>query len=438
MGRSPLNRRRFVQTTAGLAAAANLPFWLTERAAADESKNDRPIFGCIGLGGQGTGIANRAKNNGADIVAVCDVDRGRAENAKGKSFEKADIYDDYRKLLERKDIEAVTIGTPDHWHTAIALAALDAGKHVYCEKPMTLTIDEGKQLVAAVKRTGKTFQVGTQQRGDQWQLFGRAVATVRSGQLGKIQKVTVYLPLSTSDGGPFPTSPVPDGLNWDFWQGQAPATDYVKERCHYQFRWWFDYSGGIMTDWGAHHMDIAHWALGMEDSGPLAIDGSQTVLPNIPGGYTTPKKPIVEYQYPDDIALEVVAEKEGVMFEGDKGRIFVNRGRIEGKPIEVQEADPALKEKTMNDVKALFKGNLAKLGDHMGNFFEGFKHNLPVISDVGSQHRTASACHLGNISIRLGRKIAWDPTKQEIVGDSEANAMLKRAQRAPYQISASA
>ncbi len=194
MSRLPLNRRQFVQTTAGLAAAANLPFWFSQRASADESKNDRPIFGCIGLGGQGTSIANRAKNNGADIVAICDVDRNRAERSQGKFFEKADIFDDYRKLLERKDIEAVTIGTPDHWHTAIALAALDAGKHVYCEKPLTLTVDEGKQLVAAVKRTGKTFQVGTQQRGDQWHCSAGPWPRCRSGQLGKIKNVTVHLP----------------------------------------------------------------------------------------------------------------------------------------------------------------------------------------------------------------------------------------------------
>ncbi|HEX4146217.1 MAG TPA: Gfo/Idh/MocA family oxidoreductase [Pirellulales bacterium] len=441
MSRTSLNRRRFVQTTAGLAAAANLPFWFSGRASADESKNDQPIFGCIGLGGQGTSIANRAKNNGGNIVAVCDVDRNRANAAKGKHFEKADVYDDYRRLLDRKEIEAVTIGTPDHWHTAIALAALDAGKHVYCEKPLTLTVDEGKQLVAAVRRTGKTFQVGTQQRGDQWQLFGRAVATVRGGQLGKITNVIVGLPSSTPEGGPFPTAPVPEGLNWDFWQGQAPATDYVKERCHYNFRWWYDYSGGMLTDWGAHHIDIAQWGLNMENSGPTSIDGSKTVLPNIPGGYTTPKSPLVECVYPGDITLQIVAAAGpdvGVTFEGDKGRIFVSRGKIAGKPIEEQDADAALKEKTMNDVKALFRGNLAKLGDHMGNFFEGFKHNLPTISDVESQHRSVSTCHLGNISIRLGRKIQWDPERQEIVGDSEANAMLRRAQRAPYQISPSA
>ena len=148
--------------------------------AADESKNNRPLVGSIGLGGQGTGIARRASKYG-DVVAVCDVQRQHAERAKNEHFKHAEIFEDYRKLLDRKDIEAVTIGTPDHWHTAIALAALEAGKHVYCEKPLTLTIDEGKQLVAAVKKSGKVMQVGTQQRGDQFELFGRAVATARSG-----------------------------------------------------------------------------------------------------------------------------------------------------------------------------------------------------------------------------------------------------------------
>ena len=439
MHRRALDRRQFLHTMAGVAAAANLP-WFSRAVRADESKNERPIFGCIGLGGQGTNIANRAKKNGADVVAICDVDRSHAVLAKEKHFQQAEILEDYRRLLDRKDIEAVTIGTPDHWHTAIALDALDAGKHVYCEKPMTLTIDEGKLLVAAVKRTGKTFQVGTQQRGDQYTLFGRAVATVRSGQLGKIHTVTVTLPLSKGGAGPFATAPVPADLNWNYWQGQAPATDFVPERCHKQFRWWFDYSGGILTDWGAHHLDITQWALDAENTGPRTIDGSQTELPNIPGGYTTPRNPIITYEYPGDVVVRVGAASEGVgvLFEGDKGRIYVDRGRITGKPIEEQDANPSLKEKTMNDVKALFKGNLAKLGDHMGNFFEAFKHGLPVVSDVESQHRSASVCHLGNISIRLGRKIQWDPEKQEVVGDAEANTMLRRDQRAPYRFSPSA
>ncbi len=386
-------RRQFVRTTAGVAALPSTHYWATAREATPESKNERPLVGAIGLGGQGTGDARRAAEFG-DVVAVCDVHRPHAERAKEKHFNKADVYEDYRKLLDRKEIEAVTIGTPDHWHTEIALAALEAGKHVYCEKPLTLTIDEGKQLVAAVKKTGRVMQVGTQQRGDQFELFGRAVATVRSGQLGKIKKVTVQLPLSTAEGGPFNPQPLPEGLNWDFWLGQAPKVDYCPERCHALFRWWYEYSGGICTDWGAHHMDVAHWALDVENSGPLSIDGTKTQLPNVPGGYNTPKLVTVDFLYPGDVHVQLIAQPpgdEGVLFEGEHGRMFVNRGRITGKPIEEQDADATLKDKTMASVKDLFKGNTAKMGDHMGNFFEAWKYGKWPISDVASQHRSVSA-----------------------------------------------
>jgi predicted dehydrogenase len=432
---NPITRRDFVRNSAALAALTASPFWITS-ARAEASKNERPLVGAIGLGGQGTGDARRASKYG-DIVAVCDVQRQHAERAKEKHFAKADVFEDYRKLLERKDIEAVTIGTPDHWHTEIALAALDAGKHVYCEKPLTLTIDEGKKLVAMVKKTGKTMQVGTQQRGDQYNLFARAVATVRSGQLGKIKKVVVQLPLSTEQGGPFAAQPIPDGLNWDFWLGQAPQVDYCPERSHFRFRWWYEYSGGIATDWGAHHMDVAHWALNVENSGPLTIDGTKTELPNIPGGFNTPKFVTVDFTYPGDIHLQMQAQPpgdEGVLFEGENARIFVNRGRLTGKPIEEQDASPQLKERIMADVEKLFKGNTAEMGDHMGNFFEAFKHGKWPISDVESQHRSVSACHLANLSIRLRRKLSWDATQEQFVGDSEADAMLTRPQRSPYQV----
>jgi predicted dehydrogenase len=439
MSRSNYSRRQFLQTSAGTVAAgvagASWLADLTYGARTSRAKNNRPLIGSIGVGGQGTGIMNRAREFG-DIVAVCDVQRQHAERAREQSGGAAEVFEDYRRLLDRNDIEAVTIGTPDHWHTAVAIAALEAGKHVYCEKPLTLTIDEGKQLVETVKRTGKVLQVGTQQRGDQFALFGRAVATVRSGQLGKLQKVTVQLPLSTSEGGPFASPPVPEGLNWDFWQGQAPVADYCPERCHFQFRWWYEYSGGIATDWGAHHMDVAQWALDVEHSGPQTIDGTPTTLPTIAGGYNTPHLVTVDYMYPGDIHVQMSANPpgdEGVLFEGDAGRMFVNRGRITGKPIEEQDADQALKDKTMEEVVKLYKGNTARMGNHMGNFFEAFQNNLHPISDVVSQHRSVSACHLGNLSIRLGRKLTWDAEQETFVGDDEANGMLRREQRSPYQ-----
>ena len=207
---------------------------------------------------------------------------------------------------------------------------------------------------------------------------------------------------------------------------------------HYNFRWWYDYSGGMLTDWGAHHIDIAKWRSIWNTPARCRSTAVRRCCPASPEGYNTPKSPLVECEYANGIKLDIVAEFEGVTFEGDNGRIFVNRGRITGKLIEDQDADPVAKEKIMNDVKALFKGNLAKLGDHMGNFFEGFKHNLPVISDVEGQHRTVSVCHLGNISIRLGAESNGIRTSKKSSVTAEAGAMLKREQRAPYQIPTSA
>ena len=345
--KTSFTRRDFVKTSASLAALAANPYWMTSRLLAQESKNERPLIGAIGLGGQGSPTPGGPASTATSWpCATCSGNT--PSEPRNSTMEQAEIFEDYRKLLDRKDIEAVTIGTPDHWHTEIALAALEAGKHVYCEKPLTLTIDEGKQLVAMVKKTGKVMQVGTQQRGDQFELFGRAVATVRSGQLGKIHRRSpCSLPLSTEEGGPFAAQPVPEGLNWDFWLGQAPQGRLLPRAEPFRFRWWYEYSGGIVTDWGAHHMDIAHWALDVENSGPMTIDGTKTELPEIAGGFNTPKLVTVDYLYPGDVQLQMQAQPpgdEGVLFEGENGRMFVNRGRITGKPIEEQDADPKLKE----------------------------------------------------------------------------------------------
>jgi predicted dehydrogenase len=429
------SRRGFLRSAAGgAAAAALLPDWLADLCHAQQkenkSPNDRLRLGSIGVGGQGTGIMHRARQF-ADQMAVCDVDREHAEKAKGDT--KAEIYEDYRKLLERQDIDIVTIGTPDHWHTKICIDAMQAGKDVYCEKPLTLTIKEGQQLVQTVQETGRILQVGTQQRSEMGLVFLRAVATVRSGQLGKIKKVTVSLPLSTSEGGPFKTVDPPAHLNWDFWLGQAPLVGYCPERCHFQFRWWYEYSGGIITDWGAHHMDVAHWGLGVEKSGPRTIDGTKTKLPNIENGYNTPKQPVVLMEYPDDVLVEIVTGDEFVLFEGEQGRIRVNRGRVTGKAIEEQDADAGLRDKIQALMAELYRG--MKTGNHMANFIDCVKSRAAPISDVVTQHRSVSACHLANISIRLGRKLSWDAEKEEFVGDDEANTMRTRAQRSPYEIS---
>lgn len=420
MSRSQVSRRRFLQNVAGASAGAALTPGLPVRAARGfEAKNDRPLLGAIGVGGQGTGIANASRNFG-DIVAVCDVDREHAERARAGFGGKAEIYEDYRKLLDRKDIEAVTIGTPDHWHVPIAVAALRAGKDVYCEKPLTLTIDEGKLLVKTVAETQRILQVGTQQRSDE--RFRLACELVRNGRLGKLRKVVVSLPRSTKTGGPFAKQPVPANLNWDFWQGQAPAADYCRQRCHQDFRWWYEYSGGILTDWGAHHIDIAHWAMGVENSGPSTIEGHGEV-PKIDNGFNTPADFTVDMQYAGDVLLQVVLGDEGVLFEGEDGRLYVNRGRIAGKPVEALQGNPL-----PDSAVRLYKSD-----NHMGNFFACIESRERPISDVVSQHRSVSACHLANISLRLGRKLAWNPEREEFEGDSEANRMLSRPQRKPYE-----
>ena len=338
MSQARRSRRTFLAESAGLAAAGMVPcfFSRTRGAFSDEptSKNDRPIIGAIGVGGQGRAIAGSATRFG-DLAAVCDVDRAHAEQCCAEQAGgKAQIYEDYRRLLDRNDIEAVTVGTPDHWHTPIVLAALRAGKDVYCEKPLTLTVNEGKLLVKAVQETGRILQVGTQQRSDG--RFRLACELVRNGRVGKLRKVTVSLPRSTQVGGPFEPQPVPPHLNWDFWLGQAPYAEYCPQRCHFTFRWWYEYSGGIMTDWGAHHMDIAHWGMGCEESGPITIEGKMSDDErrriSAPGNnFNTPADFTVEMIYPGDVLVQVVLGDEGVLFEGEKSRLYVNRGRITGK-----------------------------------------------------------------------------------------------------------
>ena len=263
-----ISRRRFMRTCTVLAAAAGLPPWFIERELSAASPrlrplgpNDRPGIALVGCGGMGRGDAGNATRFG-DILAVCDVDKSHAEAA-AKQFTKdgkaPTQYSDFRKMMERDDIHVVINGTPDHWHTLVNLGATLAGKDVYGEKPLTLTVDEGKRLVKAVQKRKTVLQTGTQQRSDE--RFRLACELVRNGRIGKLKEITVWLPAGLREG-PFKPEPVPSGLDWDYWLGQAPRADYTPKRCHVFFRYWYDYSGGTITDWGAHHNDIALWATG--------------------------------------------------------------------------------------------------------------------------------------------------------------------------------
>jgi predicted dehydrogenase len=429
--------------TALTAGGVLLPSWLAgTRSMADESKspNARPRVGCIGLGGMGTGDAHAVHKYG-DIVAVCDVDRQHAEKArddKNIGNGKAEVYGDYRKLLDRKDIDLVTISTPDHWHSRIAIAALKSGKDAYCQKPLTLTIDEGKLLCKVVKDTKRVLQVGTQQRSENANRFLTAVALVREGRLGKIKRVTCAIGGERA-GGPFKKTTPPKHLNWEMWLGQAPKVDYIKERCHYTFRWWYEYSGGKMTDWGAHHVDIAQWAIGMDESGPSSVEVVKAKLPvpfkkgypTVDDSYNTALSFQIRCMFPGEIELIIRDDTEnGITFEGDKGKIFVSRGKLTGEPVDALKKDP-IAEKVL---VALRKGK--RLDSHMGNFIECCRDRSMPVSDVFSHHRALTTCHLANIAVRLDRKLNWDAKDEQIVGDAEANAWQGREQRKGYEVEA--
>jgi predicted dehydrogenase len=439
-----ISRRSFITTCTMAAAATGLPIWFVERelaAAASQAKplspNDRPGIALIGCGGQGTGDASNALRFG-EVIAVCDVDTIHIDKAVEKFTKEGKTparYSDFRKVLERDDVHVVINGTPDHWHTLINLAAAKARKDVYGEKPLTLTIDEGKPLVRAVRDSKIVLQTGTQQRSSQ--RFRMACEAIRNGRIGKLKEVTVWLPAGLREG-PFQSKSVPAELNWDFWLGQAPKVDYVPERCHRMFRYWYDYSGGTMTDWGAHHIDIAFWAIG--GTGPTAVEG-EVLAPPIPGGYTAISEYEVRFMFPGDILVRVrttrddngfggiinkEGQRNGLRFEGSDGWIWVNRDEIKASDIAL------VRTPLPENAERLYSSN-----DHMSNFFDCVRSRKDPISDVEVGHRSASLCHLGAIALRTGLKLRWDAAKQEFLGDNAkaANAMVSREMRKPYDYS---
>jgi len=449
MSTNQQDRREFLRRTTGIVATGALaPYWFTgDDAAAQESqsKHDRYGLGAIGAGGQAGDIVPAARRY-ADVVAVCDVDRQHAESGRRRfSDGKADIYEDYRNLLDRKDVDVVTIAVPDHWHTKIAIDALRAGKDVYCEKPLTLTIDEGKKLRRVARETGRVFQVGTQQRSSP-DLFLKAIAMVQAGRIGTVKRVTCAIG-GAPTSGPLEKIAPPAHLNWERWLGQAPLVDYIEQRCHGWFRWWYEYSGGMVTDWGAHHVDIATWGIGMERSGPLtveALSASHPVpfkngFPTVDNQYNTATEFRVQCMFPNGVEMIIRHDTDnGVLFEGTEGRIFVDRGQLIGKAVEQLIENPLPEDA----ITKLYKGkrpgnsipNISESGGHVRNFFECVRDRSEPISDVFTHLAALDTCHLANIAIRLGRKLNWDAERGQIVGDDEANGLLSRKQRKGYEI----
>ena len=451
-------RRRFLGRSGRLAALGlAAPAIWTRSVSGGASPNEKLGVGCVGVGGRGSYVGNLACNLGVKLAAA-DVDRQRAARFAGSG--PCAVYQDYRDLLDRKEIDVVTIGTPDHWHTRIAIDAMRAGKDVYCEKPLTLTIDEGRKLCQVVRETGRILQVGTQQRSSAQFLL--AVAICRSGRLGKRIKATCGI-----GGGPgsepFATAEPPEHLDWDAWLGQCPVVPYTPERCHGRFRWWLEYSGGQMTDWGAHHVDIAQWALGYEHSGPIEAEGRGTfsnfpedVDPvdffagrvKLPNGFNTATHFDVTLTFENGSTLVTKPGPNGIVFEGEDGSIDVNRTRITGKPIDALTPDD--RDRLAGEVKRLYQGRRIDpwavttderntgidqaSPDLMANFFAAVQDRKLPISDVFTHHRAVSSCHLSNIAMLLRRKLRWNPKREDFVGDPQASALVSRPQREPYSI----
>lgn len=416
------SRRTFLKTSVAASSLFAVPMIIPARAF---GANERVVTGHIGMGGQGKSNLNSFLGTKQVSPAfVCDVDSERSAQAAdivAKAGQKAEIVSDYRKILDRKDIDAVVVSTPDHWHAPITIAACQAGKDVYCEKPLTLSIAEGRLMVNAAREHKRMVQTGSQQRSGKE--FRQACELVRNGAIGKVHTVLVGIPKPNHPGMPIPDSDPPSNLDYNRWLGPAPQRPYNKNRVHYNFRFFRDYSGGQMTNFGAHHLDIAQWGLGVDGLGPVTTEGTGTFHPEKWHEVTETCR--VTHTYADGAKVILGQQQkdvpDGCTFIGEKGKIYVTRGKITSDPAEILQ--------TPTDT---FKIRLEVSNNHHVNFLDSLKSRTLPICDVEIGHRSATICHLGNIAIQLGRKLNWDPVKEQFVGDDEASAMVSRPYRAGY------
>jgi len=443
----PISRRSLMQSTLAAGAAAAVPSLAQAQAApasgaASKPKNDKPGLAVIGAGGIARWHGQYLPKH-FNVVAVADVDRARAESyskdiAGGKAF----TTQDYRQVLDRKDVDMVLIASPDHWHAKTAIDAMRAGKDVYCEKPLTLTVDEGRIVCQVARETARVVQVGTQQRSDDF--FPTAVALAQT-RLGKIKTVTVVIgPTPAKEGEEFAPSTPPPELNWDMWLGQAPQVEYTPKRCHFDFRWWYEYAGGMMTDWGAHHVDIAQWAAAPDEAGPITVEPLSVKFPvpfdehgnpTVHNKFNTAREYKVRCTFANGVEMFLVdkspkaPEENGILFEGDKGTLYVNRTKITGSAAESIKTNPLPKGLVLPVAPVPIPHER-----HVIDFLECTRTRALPKSDVWSHHRNLVTCHLANIALRLNRKLRWDATAYEVIGDPEATAMLKRPQRKGYEV----
>ena len=393
----------------------------------------------------------------ARVIAVADLDANRMKEGKAfiekyyadktgsNNYMDVATFGDYRELLLRSDIDAVIISTPDHWHARPAIDAALAGKDIYLQKPTSLTIDEGRKMSDIIQRTGRVFQIGSQQRSlDPWPQFHRACELVRNGRIGKIKKVYIGLPGDPS-GPEAPEMPVPPNLNYEMWLGSTPMVYYTEMRVHPQFGYdrpgWLrceQFGAGMITGWGAHHVDTAHWGMGTEFTGPIKVEAQaefpKSGLWNVHGDFT------VKAKYANGATMFISGSyANGVKFVGTEGWIFVTRG----KPVTSSDpftTDPSQKSldasnpKILDSVIGPNEIHLYQSPDQHKNWLDCIKSRAVTIAPVEVAHRSCSACLVSHIAMKLQRKLRWDPVSERFKNDDEANAMLSRPQRQPWGV----
>ncbi len=454
MNTSGLSRRKFLKTALGAAAVASTPLIIPSRLLGANSPSNRVRVAHIGCGRIATGhdMPGVLNSGLADYIAVCDLDSKRVAQAKHyiQNFKTAsnhprpdiDTYSNYRELLERKDIDAVVISTPDHWHAQLALAAIYSGKDVYLQKPMTMTHAEGQALRDAIAKTDRIFQIGSQQRS--WVQFRKACELVRNGRVGRLNRIEIGLPIDpTAPDNPEQT--IPSNLDYDTWLGPTPEAYYTEQRVHPQNSitnrpGWLRHEAhclGMITGWGAHHYDTAHWAMDVEHTGPSRIEATaefpKNKIWNVHGAYH------VELDYPNNVKV-VVTDKfnNGLKFIGDEGWIWVTRDS------EITPSDPtaklskAIKALDASDPKLLDPNGLSLRlpvsTEHHLNWLECVKSRATPIAPAPVAHRSNAACIISWIAMKLGRPLNWDPVAERFINDEQANAMLSLPQRGSFGI----
>ena len=427
-----IERRMFLKRAVAVGTAGiSLPYVIRQSAlgrAGAIAPSERITVGMIGTGGHGRGVnlRNFLGFNDAQVVALCDVDRAQVEIAGGmvaKAYGNNDcaIYSDFREVLARSDIDAVMISTPDHWHVPIAIAAAKAGKDIECEKP-TLTIAEGRELVNTIRRYNRVFQWSTEDRGVD--VYHRMCELVRNGRIGKVRTIKVELPAGPNVPGNPTAMPVPEGFNYDMWLGPAPLAPYTKDRCHWNFRWILDYSGGMLTDWGAHLLDGAQWGNNTEHTGPVEVWGKGEFWRD--GLYDTAKEFHIEYTYADGVKLIVDSGTPSLRFEGSNGWIG-NRGWR----APLQAEPPSILDSRIrpNEIHLY----TCPRGEQR-NFLDCVKSRQKCYFPPEIGQRCFSIAHIGNIAMMLGKRLQWNPETERFTNSDEANRMLARAMRSPWHL----